>query len=396
MKLTVNRLKLLGLLGDINKVVPSRPTLPIWSCTLFQAKEGYLMVAGTDLDTALVRRVKAKIIRPGEALCQTKKLVAFLKALAIESVVISLVAKQVKVEAGKVSTDLQAWNVRDYPPLPRRIMSRAATVAGLSPALGHVAYAATKEDYRPVLAGVYMDGNRLVAADGFRLAQATLKASGKLPEAIIQNRACQIIRDIFPGKVKVNARIVKTGGNANTLVQFEDAERLLITRAVQGNYPDWEKLIPTNGRVVSFDNADMKSALRLIQVCNPDNHPIRLFSRGAKLTLYTVDDDCWTRAEIPVKGKVKVAVNPKYLADIMNQLPDGRVVLRWKEGNKPLVFKSKGEAHVVMPMFVAEWAEKTPETSSTPSQSNDTAAAVAEAERITAETHQGAETTVAV
>jgi DNA polymerase III beta subunit len=396
MKATVNRLKLIGIMTDILMVTGTKCTLPIATATLFQVKGGLLTMAGNDLQTALTASLKAKVARSGQAVAFTKPVLNFLKAVTSETVTLSDKGKTLVIEAGRASTTLEAMSVKDYPPLPKRILSTPAVVTNLRTALGSVDYAMAKIDNRPVLNGVYMDGSKLAAADGFRLAVADLKARGKLPKVIIESKAVGIIKALFPGPVKIAFRVTKTKRYDNTisetqLLQVESKDRLLVTMGVSGKYPDYAALIPSFKKLVILERKDMLEALKLMITANPTsvNHLTRLVTKGKNLLVQTFHDEAKTEMAIPCQGKLKIALNAKQASEVIGHLPDGQVTMRWDEAKRPVVFKTPGSVHIVMPMFVAEWEKTEKPASVTPP--TEAAAAVAEAERITAETRQQTE-----
>ena len=363
MKVTVNRSKLIEVLADIIRVSPTRHTLPVLSTALLQAKDGYLSVAGTDLTTALVARLKVKIVKNGAVCVSPRALLTFLKAVTTELVVMTLGKGALRVEAGKAATSLTMTAAKEYPPLPKRINSAPTIVTNLAEVLEAVGCSMAKDETRPVLHGAYMDGKAgiVAAADGFRLSTSTLKVrgKGKLPCAIIDGMAVPVIKAVFPGKVSVSSRKEKAPGykdetNFNTFVQFEEGDRLLTTMAIRGNFPQYGQLIPKGGSIARFDRDEMKSAIKLTLTANPETYMTRFITKGHNINVFTICDDNRTEMAVASKGKVKIAFDARYIRDILNNLPQGEVVMRTTAPGSPALFRANGTTHVLMPMFAAE------------------------------------------
>jgi len=388
MKATVNRLALISIIADILMVTGTKATLPICTATLFQAKGGLLTMAGTDLQTALTASLKAKVGRSGQAVAFTKPVLNFLKAVTSETVTLSDKGKTVVIEAGRASTTIEAMAAKDFPPLPKRINSLPASVSNLSEALGTVDYAMQKEENRPVLHAVYLDSNKLAAADGYRLAVADLKARGKLPKFIIEFKAAGLIKAIFPGSVKIAYRETKTNPITKHL-QVESKDRLLVTVGISGNFPNYTPLIPVYRKAVKFEKKDMLEALKLMVMANPVMPNTRLITKGHNLSVFTFDNEAKTEMTIPCQGKVKIALNAKQVSEILGHLADSKVTMRWNAATSPVVFKAPGAVHVVMPMTTPETTPEVTKPAYTPAPAPtppaEAAAAVAQAEEIVKE-----------
>jgi DNA polymerase III sliding clamp (beta) subunit (PCNA family) len=277
--------------------------------------------------------------------------------------------------------------------MPKRINSAPAVVTNLAEALEAVGYAVAKDETRPVLAGAYLDGKAgiVAAADGFRLATSALKVrgKGKLPCAILAGAVVPVIKSIFVGSVSIASRQVKVSNtkDTNTFVQFECGHRLLMTMAVRGNFPQYSQLIPKGGTIVRFDRDEMKAAIKLMLIANPSNYLTRFISKGHNLMVFTLLEDNRTEMAVASKGKVKIAFDARFVRDILNNLPQGEVVMRTTAPQSPALFRANGNLHVVMPMFCAETIPPpkpvTPEPISHPCSASTEA--VKQAEEIVAE-----------
>ncbi len=352
MKATVNRKQLLELLGKVKLGLPKGYTsIPVCGTVLLEAGERRLTATTTDLEVWVSGRVDAKVTRTGGFCATPKALECFLKAVGDEYVTLAVTkAGKLRVEAESTSIELDGFKAEDFPPTPK-IKGKAVEVNGLATALIQIDYAISKEDTRPVLAGVCFTPSdnshiELAAADGFRLAVTGAMVQGvPLVKAIIPARAIKLIERIMPHMLVS----IRQDGKA---IVFEGDGMLIETKPIEGTYPNYQQLIPQGGTALHFDVAEMRKALKVVAGTASETGIVRMYTKGDTLILATKNEEKGsTEAKIAAKGKAKIAFNLRYLDELLAKL-DGEVTMRTKSPSDPAVVKHNGATHVMMPMFV--------------------------------------------
>jgi len=354
MQATVKRGALLELLGKVKVAVPSRSPLPIAELILVRATKNRLELAATNLDVWLVGSCKAQVAKDGEVCLPPKLLESFLKSTKTDSVVLSNGTKGkaiAKIEAGSASALFDAGVAKDFPPRPEED-EKVGTIARLGKSLQEVAYAMAPDDSRPVLSGVCFRQARrghldFVAADGFRLAKTDARFKGNMAEPlIVPAPAVNVLVKLMPGDT------VMKRGRASLSFASDGLE--LHCRAVQGTYPNYERLIPKKGAALTVRTADLKAAVKTVSsTVGKDKSLIRLRSNSKGLVVSSKSDEGETKSVIQARGKVKIAFNPKYLGDLLARSGE-EMVLRTTSSSTPGVVRNNGTTHVIMPMFV-QW-----------------------------------------
>ena len=350
MRATTQRMALLETLGKVKSAVAAKHTLPVCSSVLIRAGGGQLTLVGTDLEVALTASCKAAIGRQGTVAAPPKDLEAFLKLAKAETVTLTLVGnRSLRIEAGSAATTLEGYAAEDFPSLPG-VKGTPVIVNGLADALRQINYAVAKEDCRPVLTGVLFTPKNgkvaLVGADGFRLAETTIKVKGQLEQTIVPRKAVLLIDKLMPGKVTIH--------RDDKNISFVGVGMVLTAEAIQGTFPNYQQVIPKGGSAVTVDSAALKDALRTVAVTMPANRAVRLMARAGKLTVSTKSDERGqTEVKVPAKGKVKIAFDANFLKDLLSKAGT-ELTLRTKDAQSPGVVKQNGTVHVVMPLFV-EW-----------------------------------------
>ena len=349
MRATTQRVALLETLGKVKSAVAVRNTLPILGAILIRAGGGQVTLTGTDLEVALTASCKANVTRQGAVAILPKMLEAFLKAVKAETVSLSLVDKNhLKIEAG-ASTTLEGYAAEDFPSMPG-VKGKAVEVTGLASVLKQVSYAMARGESRPVLNGVCFtpDNGRiaLAAADGFRLAETTVKAKGQLEQVIVPSKAVCLIEKLMPSKVSIH--------RGEDTISFVGEGLVLTAKVVTGQYPNYRQLIPKNGSPIRLDSTALKDALDVVSITLPDNNVVRLQTRARNLIVSTKNEEKGeTEAKVPARGKIRAAFDISYLKDLLAKT-SGPITLRTTIAQSPGVVKHKGTIHVIMQMFV-QW-----------------------------------------
>lgn len=351
MRMTTQRDALLELLGRVKSAVPSRSYLPVCGSVLLRAGQGKLSVTANNLEACLTGSCQATVTRGGAMCAMPQPLETFLKAVDTESIRLSTAGKrQLKVEAGNAATTLEGFEAQDFPPIPQA-KGTAISISNLVKALGEVDYAICRDGSRPVLEGVCFTntkaGMELAAADGFRLAITTVKANCPLvSQVVVPAVAVSLLRRLMPGKVTM-----RQGTDA---ISFEGEGLVLVAKPVQGNYPNYQQLIPKNGTLLVADAKALRDALKVVTAIKPANNIVRLQTRGKALIVSTKEEEKGhTEVKVAARGKAKIAFNGNYLKDLLARV-DGQVTLRTKDPSTPGVVRHNGTVHVLMPLFV-QW-----------------------------------------
>jgi DNA polymerase-3 subunit beta len=227
----------------------------------------------------------------------------------------------------------------------------------LSEALSRVLPFTAKDDDRPVLACVLFiakDGKlTLVSADGFRLAVTSLDYEDGEGQALINRDELQGIANAL--RRAKRARVSFDGDDIKTLTI--DTELIRYKWAsLEGNFPDWEKLIPTEFNTLAhFDTVEaIKAVSSLKAISNSKAYPIDLTAGDGKLVMANPDDK--GQAELPADTDgevVKIRVDGKYLAEALKAC-GGMAELKLTNGVSPILFTVDGYQLVVMPMLTPE------------------------------------------
>src|SRR5512145_78247 len=297
MKFTITREKLQEGLVAVAASVPSKTTLPVLANLLVEASKDGLRLSGTDLDIAVSTTIPASVDQEGATTLPARKLVEIVKELPNAAIRFTSSGEQrVQIECGKSRFKLLGLARDEFPAFPSVKFEGGWKVQAkdLQKLVGHVAFAASTEESRPILNGVLWELRtermRMVATNGHRLARMDVPASatgGSQADLIVPPKALDQIRRLFGGDEDIEI------GRSDNHLGFRSTTTQIYTRLIEGPYPNYEQVIPReNDKSLTVDKAALAAALRRMSIVASDQtHRIRMaFGNGAcKLSVQTPD-----------------------------------------------------------------------------------------------------------
>ncbi len=234
----------------------------------------------------------------------------------------------------------------------------------LSEALNRVLPFAATDDNRPILQCVNFVAKEgkltLISADGFRLAMISLDYDDGEGQALI-------IRDDLKGIINALKRAKRARVSFEPSGESLDGMSLIIDTelirykwvSVNGSYPDYEKLIPTEFNCyASFDTVEaIKAVNSLKALSNGKDYPIDLTIGDGKIAMANPDDKGQAELVADTDGEVKIRVDGGYLAQALKAC-GGMVDFKLTSPSSPMLFSANGYQLVVMPMLTTEANEQ--------------------------------------
>lgn len=362
------REKLLEPLQSVIGIVERRHTLPILSNVLIQSSGSEVALTATDLEVQI--RTKAQIEESGETQSITlsaRKLYDILRSLPSESSV-ALEAKEnrLTVKAGKSRFSLQTLAGQDFPtvaPSSDKGVVLKLAQKNLKALLERVQYAMAQQDVRYYLNGTLLsvNGNQLtlVATDGHRLSYTTeqLAESYEKAEIILPRKSVsELIKLLAPTDEPVTLTL-----RANQ-VEFVFGHIELLSKVIDGKFPDYTRVIPTNyNKHLTLNRLDLLQALQRASILSNDKiHGVRLLlSKNNLAVVCTNNEQEEAQEDLDVQYNqeaIDIGFNITYLMDVMNHLTSDTVVCSFGDANSSVLITVPGAEdrfkYVVMPMRI--------------------------------------------
>jgi len=332
MEFTIKQQVLKEELGYIQGVVERKSTIPVLSNILIESLgEGEIRILGTDLDVTIRCDAEAEIKQSGSMCIQARKLFDIVRTLDGGDVHFKKLENEwVQMKAGRASFRLAGVSREQYPELP---IFKSAPMKLSSDIFNYfihnTAFAITNEQSRFTLSGakfMIADGKaRMVTTDGHRLAfieKAIDDAGDTTMDVLIPKKALtelvKISRD-SDGEIQF--------GEDQNHIYFQTGGRLLITRKLSGNFPNYEMVMPKdNDKTVIFDLAEMKSAVRRISLMADErNRSDRITIRKDEVEITAQSSEEgegqeFVQADYDGTEEITLGFNWQYLQEFLNNV----------------------------------------------------------------------------
>src|SRR5271156_302117 len=366
MNLTITKEQILLGLQAVQNVVGSRTTLPILSNVLMRAEGSHVELTATDLDVTIVCKVEGKVKKPGATTIPVKKIFGIVRELGGTEIEIEVDEKSIcTISCGSSFYKINGLNPEEFPPLPKfkddkKVTLQQETVKSM---MRKTSFAVSTDESRYVLNGIFISlkDNKMtmVATDGRRLAlvdeeaDISEKSSG---EFIVPAKAVTELNRLLQEKGDVE---IKFGENQASFTLKDDKGFfiLVITKLIEGNYPNYRQVIPGEAKErVPLVREEFLQALRRAEIMTSEKaNSVKLTFGKNNLAITANSPEVGEAREtlaVNYKGKeMAIAFNPRYLIDALNALSEDEVFFELIDELSPGVLKINGPfLYVVMPM----------------------------------------------
>jgi DNA polymerase III subunit beta len=360
-------------LSVVSRAVSSRATLPVLANVLLKTENGGLKLTATNLEIGINCWVPGKVEDEGEITVPAKLLSDLVASLPNQRIDLQLSAKDrtLKVNSGGSRSSIKGIDADEFP-VVAAIGEAPATSAdsrALRHALGEVVFAAASDESRPILTGVLTklvgDQMTLAAADNYRIAVRSLTTSRPVaPEMIIVVPArsyAELMRILPDAEQQID--ITVTPNKSQVLFHVEGID--LVSRLIEGQFPNYEPVIPTGhtSRAV-VDRESFLAGARRASIFARDSANIVKIELGGEagdgvaITAHAADiGDNADTLEATVEGQpTTIAFNARYLIDVLSNLGADEAALELSGPLAPGVIRGIGKddyVHVIMPVRTA-------------------------------------------
>jgi DNA polymerase-3 subunit beta len=336
--------------------LPSRPPVPVLAGLLVEAGSEGLTLSGFDYEVSTRMSVGADVAEPGRALVSGRLLTDIARSLPSRPVEVSTEGSKVLVVCGSARFSLLTLPVDEYPSLPE-MPEVTGTIPGsrLATAVQQVAVAAGRDDTLPVLTGirVELDGETvtLAATDRYRLAVRELtwspQRSGLDSVALVPARTLAETAKSLAGCDTVEVALTRSASGEG-LVGFDGGGRRTTTRLLEGEFPKFRALLPSeSASVADVDTTALAEAVRRVALVAERNTPVRLTFGAGELQLDAGTGDEAQASEAlacSLDGDpLTIAFNPQFLLDGLSAVDSAVTRLSFTTPAKPAVLTGGAE-----------------------------------------------------
>lgn len=372
MKFTIERSVLLKTLSHMQSVVEKRNTIPVLSNVRIEAMGDGISFKATDMDTEITEIVDAKVSQTGATTAPAHMLYDITRKLSDGSEVeISFPDEkgQLTISSGRSKFSLSCIGVEDFPVISgdKLPVEFSMSIDELKDVIDRTKFAVSTEETRYYLNGIYVhaknDGDvkvlRVVATDGHRLAcvESPLPAGAEnMNGVIIPRKTVGEVRKLLDDSGVESVQI----SLSENKIRFSMEDVALTSKLIDGTYPDYERVIPTdNDKEIELNVKELSSAVDRVSVVAERTRAIKLLTSKNKIVITTSSPDLGSAMEeVEAKydsGNFEIGYNFRYLLDILAEIKGESVKVSFTDGSSPSVIHDKSDAsaiYVLMPMRV--------------------------------------------
>ncbi len=364
MKFRCERDVLHDALSSAGRAVTTRGgVLPVLSGVHLDVSGDQLTVTGSDLDLTIVVKTTVAGAEDGVAVVPSKLVSDIVRSLRPGAVEITMDDDELSIVAAPSEFSVRTIPVDDFPELSGP-EGDAVTLDGASfrGALQQVVKSASSDDARPILTGVLMasedDGLRLVSTDSYRLSVCDIAGSSILGDGqkvLVPSKSLLELSRLIGEADQLTLRL------GEQEARFEVGNVSVTTRLIEGDFPNYRGLIPTNHpNRLTVDRGALLDAVKRVRLMAQESTPIRLSMSSDGLELVAVTQDVGQAHESMQAGyqgeALTVAFNPEYLIDGIEVAPGDELTLETVDELKPALLRSVEDEdflYLLMPVRVS-------------------------------------------
>ncbi len=361
MQISIAKPELVAALSRVIHATASRSSVPSLSGILISCDGGVITFFASDLETSIKTQVEGIIQEPGTVAVPGRIFNDIVRALPESAITLTLKGEQLAITAAQSQFTIHTLNSGDFVRFPEISQEQTLTLSGslLSSLVKKVSRAVSKDETRAVLTGIYVQAEgsevKMVATDSYRLALVTQP----LNEPVAVPFTALIPGKAFEEVIKMLGSEEVTIALSQNQVLFSFAATQFVTRKIEGNYPNYQQLLPKEWQVqATITQAEFLDAVKRVSLLAISNAALKfsLSVEDQSLSLSAHSQDLGSAEEqVMVKAEgtsQEIAINHSFLLDGLSVIESEFVQIEVQDAMKPGIIRAPEENFVYLMMPV--------------------------------------------
>lgn len=364
MKLSVKQENLSRALSNISRVAASRNELAILNNILLRTDNNRLLVAATNLEIASTQYIGTKIEKPGSITVPARLITEFISSLPSGTVELEVKDDHLHIVSGKFSSVINGIVADEFPELPtvdeKSSVLYELEAGELKQAVSQTIIASSSDTTRPVLTGVFWHTHEghlyLAATDGYRLAERRLMKTENETASIIPSSTLQeVLRNLTDESEVVQIMF------DDTQVGFKTANLEIVSRLIDGKFPDYRQLIPskseTEAHITKAEFSQVTKIASLFARESGGGITIKASSENSLLSIHSIASELGentSEATASVTQDGEVTINSRYLSEVLSVITGTDLLFAFNGKLAPCLIqartKNPDHLYIIMPM----------------------------------------------
>ncbi len=375
MKILISKEDLLEGLQRVQGIVEKRTTVPMLSNILIETldKESSIKLEATDLEIGIRSIYPARINRPGGIAVSGRKILEIVRELPPGHIDLEVQeGHYIVIRAGRGYFKITGVEKEDFPVLPDIDEQPSFSVDRdiYKDLFRKTFYAIADSEPRHVLNGALMEIKKedeklkiiMVGTDGHRLALCERSINGenfseKEMKVIIPKKTLSELKKIIDSNEKVDTFI---GGKQ---IHFRGQNIYLTSRLIEGNFPDYRKVIPPpSENIATFNREELIDIVKRVSVMSREKTKAIVIDISPGRAIFSAKDpeigESREEEDVNYRGEaLTMGLNYKYLLDALQACTEGEIIMEINGSLKPVIIKEISDPSslaLIMPMRVQD------------------------------------------
>ncbi len=358
MQFSINRQAFIKSLNDVARAISSRTTIPILTNIKIVLSEDELILTGSNSDISIETRIEQSdttaqlvIKEKGGITLPATFFANIVKNLPADDLMLAVDGLRANITSGASAFTINGQDVRNYPQLPEMddVQSLSVSAAQLIDIISQTKISASTQESRPILTGIHLalNGNdvKAVTTDSHRLSQRIVTLTGTeahvSADVIIPAKSFNELQSLLEGQDRVDIKL-----SANQAV-FDLGHTTFYSRLLEGNYPETDRLIPTESTTeLTMDAGALLGAINRASLLSHEsrNNVVQLTLKagvGTSQEVGQVQEELVTKS---VAGEdLEISFNPDYVRDALRVFSGKPVDVKFTSNLRPFTLTPAGE-----------------------------------------------------
>jgi DNA polymerase-3 subunit beta len=365
MKLTVTQENLACALNIVSRVASTKTQLPILNNVLLRTEGKRLLIAATNLEIATTQYIGAKVEKPGAITIPAKLVSEFVTSLPKNQPIELYVSNNhLKINSDTYSSVINGIIANDFPELPT--INEAASIQyslntdEFKQAVTQTIITSGNDMTRPTLTGVYWHSYKgylyLVSTDGYRLSERRLIKTKSDISVIIPTSSLQEVLRVLNDNIEEIDILFD-----ETQVRFRINDTEIVSRLIDGVFPDYRQLIPASSETsILVNKSDFMRVTKIAGLFARESGGSIIITADKEAGIISIhsiasqlgENTSKTPAEVSNSGQI--TLNSRYLSEALSVINGDIINLSFNGKISPCILKSTNKNtnyyHVIMPL----------------------------------------------
>lgn len=370
MKISCTQENLKEGLFKVSGIAGKNINLPILNNILLEVEEKNIKLSSTNLEIGVNCSIRGKVESEGRIAIPAKVFYDYVSLLPNEIVNLEVIDNELRINCQKYKTKIKGESAEEFPLIPqiKKENEVAINKKQFKEAVTQALFAVSMDETRVELSGILFNFNKgkgeltITATDSYRLAERVVRVGGGQSDfnIIIPSKSLHELSRILSGakeEVESKENIEMYVSENQAVFSFNDAK--LVTRLIDGQYPDYKQIIPTEHKTSALINT--QEFLKTIKVnslfAKSESADIILELKQNEITLTSINNQLGESSasfDIEKQGDDnKIILNFRYLIDGLNNIKSDEVIFEMSDSNNPCVLKPKDKneyLYLIMPI----------------------------------------------